>query len=273
VILLLGGTSDTAPLADLIAAAGFLVLVSTATDYPLHKGTHPSISHRAGPLDRDGLVSLIRNERIEAVVDATHPYAEAVSIEAREAARITNVPCLTFVRPAAISDEPGILFAETHVEAAEAAFASGEPVLLTIGANNLAPYAREAKRAGVSFAARILSRAESRAAALKAGVPEAGLIQAEGPFSAEENVELIRERGIRVIVTKDGGAASGVLEKLKAARQEGCGVIVVRRPRPAPSSASGANFSAYEALVEALMKVNSRKQPEAGALRGAFKRE
>jgi precorrin-6A/cobalt-precorrin-6A reductase len=254
VILLLGGTSDTAPLADLIAAAGFRVLVSTATDYPLDKGTHLSISHRAGPLDRDGFISLIRNEGIRAVVDATHPYAEAASIAAREAAGITNVPCLTFVRPAAIESGPGILVAETHNEAAQAAFASGRPVLLTIGANNLAPYAREATKTGITFAARILPRAESREAALKAGVPEECLITAKGPFSMEENAKLIRERGIRVIVTKDGGAASGVIEKLEAARQEGCRIIVVKRPRP-----PGVSFSTYEALVEALMKaVNSR---------------
>ena len=257
-ILLLGGTSDTAPLADLIAAAGFRVLVSTATDYPLGKGTHPSISHRAGPLDRDGLISLIRSENFQAVVDATHPYAELVSITAREAARVTNVPWLTFVRPAAISDEPGILFAETHIEAAQAAFASGGPVLLTIGANNLAPYAREATKTGIPFAARILPREESREAALKAGVPEACLIPAKGPFSVEENVKLIRERGIRVVVTKDGGTASGVLEKLEAARREGCRAIVVKRPRPAASSASEMSFSTYEGLVEALIKaVNS----------------
>jgi precorrin-6A/cobalt-precorrin-6A reductase len=254
VILLLGGTSDTAPLADLIAAAGYRVLVSTATGYPLDTGTHPSISHRAGPLDRDGLVSLIRSEGIRTVVDATHPYAEAVSVAAREAARITNVPWLNFVRPAAIEGGPGILFAETHIEAAEAAFASGGPVLLTIGANNLAPYAREAAKTGILFAARILPREESREAAMKAGVPEACLIEAKGPFSIEENVKLIRERGIRVIVTKDGGTASGVIEKLEAARQEGCRVIVVRRPRPPASSPSGATFSTYEALVEALLK-------------------
>lgn len=253
-ILLLGGTSDTAPLADLIVAAGFRVLVSTATDYPLDKGTHPSISHRAGRLDRDGLISLIRSESIRAVVDATHPYAEAVSIAAREAARITNVPRLTFVRPAAVGDGPGLFFAETHIEAAEAAFASGGPVLLTIGANNLAPYARQAKKTGSPFAARILPRAESRAAALKAGAPEACLIPAKGPFSMEETAELIRERGIRVIVTKDGGTASGVLEKLEAARQEGCRIIVVRRPRPPASSPPGTSFSTYESLVEALLK-------------------
>jgi precorrin-6A/cobalt-precorrin-6A reductase len=255
VILLLGGTSDTAPLADLIAGGGYGVLVSTATDYPLDKGTHPSISHRAGPLDRDGLTSLIRRKSIRAVVDATHPYAEAVSIAAREAACLANVPLLTFVRPAAVGDEHGVLFAETHSNAAQAAFAFGGPVLLAIGANNLAPYARQAAKTGVAFVARILPRTESRSAALKAGAPEACLIMAKGPFSTEANVEVIRKHKIRVIVTKDGGAASGVLEKLEAARREGCRMILVKRPAPPAPSPSGACFSTYETLVEALLMI------------------
>ena len=246
-ILLLGGTSDTAPLADLIAGAGHGVLVSTATDYPLDKGAHPSISHRAGPLDRDGLVALIRREHIRAVVDATHPYAEAVSVAARVAALITNVPFLTFVRPPSVGDGPGVFFAGNHIDAARAAFVSREPVLLTIGANNLAPYAEEANKAGVAFFARILPREESRLAALKAGVPGACLVMAKGPFSVEENVELIRKSGARVMVTKDGGAASGVLEKLEAGRREECRVILVRRPPPC-----GECFSTYDALVEGL---------------------
>lgn len=210
-ILLLGGTSDTAPLADLIAGAGHEVLVSTATDYPLHKGVHPSISHRAGPLDRDGLVTLIRSKNIRTLVDATHPYAEAVSIAAREAARITNIPCLTFIRPAAVGDGSGVLLAENHIDAAQRAFAVGEPVLLTIGANNLAPYAEEAKKTGVPFTARILPREESRLAAIKAGVPDDCLVMAKGPFSIEENSGLIRKTGAGVMVTKDGGAVSGVI--------------------------------------------------------------
>ncbi len=252
VVLLLGGTSDTAPLADLIAGAGLRVLVSTATDYPLHKGSNSAISYRVGPLDKDGIIALIRKESIRAVVDGTHPYAEAISDAAQEAARVTKVPCLTFVRPAAISDGSDVLVAETHKAAAQMAFSIGGPVLLTIGANNLAPYAEEAKRMGVAFMARILPREESRVAALKAGVAEASLITEKGPFSIEENVELIRSHGIRVIVTKDGGAAGGVPEKLEAARRERCRIILVRRPMSSASPSWGTRFDTYEGLVEAL---------------------
>ncbi len=40
-ILLLGGISETSRIAESLVAAGYGVLVSTATDIPLQVGTHP----------------------------------------------------------------------------------------------------------------------------------------------------------------------------------------------------------------------------------------
>ena len=54
-----------------------------------------------------------------------------------------------------------------------------------------------------------------------------------------------------MLVTKDGGAAGGVPEKLEAARREGCEVVVVARP--AESIAAGRTFSSVEALVAACL--------------------
>ncbi|MCU0580672.1 MAG: precorrin-6A/cobalt-precorrin-6A reductase, partial [Desulfobacterota bacterium] len=86
-ILLLGGTSETAPLAESLAEQGFSVLVSTATAVPLNIGRHPGIRHRSGPLDKDQLAVLFRTEGIRAVLNATHPYAELIGAQARAICR------------------------------------------------------------------------------------------------------------------------------------------------------------------------------------------
>jgi hypothetical protein len=57
-ILLIGGTSETAPLAEALAVAGFKVLVSTATQVPLDVGKHPNIASRSGILDGEGMAQL-----------------------------------------------------------------------------------------------------------------------------------------------------------------------------------------------------------------------
>ena len=98
-ILLLGGTSETAPLAAGMVKAGFAVLVSTATDIPLELSDHPQLRRRSGPLDAPGLEKLIRDNAIRVLVDATHPYAAAIRALAAATARRLSIPYLTFVRP------------------------------------------------------------------------------------------------------------------------------------------------------------------------------
>jgi precorrin-6x reductase len=104
-ILLIGGTSETAPLASGLAGAGYEVLVSTATDSRLNVGDHPRISRRAGRLDEEGMVTLGKEKRIRAIVDAAHPYAVAVHAAVQVAAQCLGIPCLVFQRPEALIPE------------------------------------------------------------------------------------------------------------------------------------------------------------------------
>ncbi len=229
-ILLLGGTSETAPLARGLAEAGYRVLVSTATEIPQDLGDHPRVSRRSGALDQAGMVRLIRERGIRAVVDCTHPYATAVRAAARLAAEEAGLPYFTLVRPEAVTGDEGVLFAGDHEEAAQKACSFGSPVLLTTGARNLEPYARESRKAGVKLIVRVLPEAESIRSCRDAGIAGEFILTGRGPFSVEENRRALRRFGIGVLVTKDSGQAGGVQEKIEAARLEGCRVVVVRRP-------------------------------------------
>jgi len=239
-ILLLGGTSDTAAIATRLAQAGQTILVSTATDEPLEIGSHSNIHRRSGRLDEAAMAALIRDKGIRAIVDATHPYAAVVRATASQVAKELSVPYFSFVRPGALCpSSPDFQFsianlklsiAPSHPEAARLAFSFGRPVLLTTGSNNLAPYAEQSRTTGIPLVARVLPRPESIQACLRAGVSEDRIIAAKGPFSVEENRAHIRQHRIGVLVTKDSGDAGGVSAKLDAARQEGCHVVLVERP-------------------------------------------
>ena len=231
-ILLLGGTSDTAPLAERLARAGLRVLVSTATDEALSVGCDANIRRRSGRLDRAGLGSLIRGESIRALVDATHPYASEIRDNARAAAATLCVPYLTFIRPSALDEnEDAARFVSDHHEAAKVAFSDGQGVLLTTGSNHLAEYATQARATGLPLWVRVFPREESLAECRRVGIAPERTIAGRGPFGVEENRRHIRQCKARVLVTKDGGQASGVRDKLEAARLERCSVVVVRRPR------------------------------------------
>jgi precorrin-6A/cobalt-precorrin-6A reductase len=249
-ILLLGGTSETAPLAEALTEQGFSVLVSTATAVPLNIGRHPHIRRRTGPLDEARLLSLIEAEGIRAILDATHPYAELIGPQARTVALQRNLPYFRWLRPAALAGETGITFAADHAQAAALSFSFGPPVLLTIGSKNLEPYVRESRRTGRPVVARVLDHPDTRVACQKLGLSPEAVIFGKGPFSIEENRSRIREFGIGVLVTKDSGKAGGVPEKIKAAELESCRVVVVRRPEQ-----TGEYFDQIELLVKTLREV------------------
>jgi precorrin-6A/cobalt-precorrin-6A reductase len=160
------------------------------------------------------------------------------------------LPYLRWLRPAALAEETGLTFAADHAQAAAPAFSFGAPVLLTIGSKNLEPYVRESRRTGLPVIARVLDHPDSRATCQKQGLAPEAVVTGKGPFSEEQNRALIRKFGIGVLVTKDSGKAGGVPEKLEAARQEGCRVVVVRRPEQ-----TGEYFEQMGPLVKKLLEV------------------
>lgn len=247
-ILLIGGTSETAPLAEALAAAGFKVLVSTATQVPLDVGKHPNISRRSGVLDEEGMARLVADLGVRAVVDASHPYSLAARVNAKTVADDLNIPYFRLARPPAATDGDSILFAENHESAARTACSFGRPVLLTTGSRNIVPYAQEAGRTGTILVVRVLPHPDSVEACRRAGVPDEHIVKGRGPFSVEVNRKVIREFGIGTVVTKDSGIEGGFPAKIEAARLEKCRVVVVRRP----DEISEQTFSSMSELVTAV---------------------
>ena len=247
-ILLLGGTSETALFAESLTAAGYGVLISTATEIPLAIGTHPGIQRRAGSLEEDGLRAIIESRGIRAIVDATHPYAGRVRKMARQVAERMGIPYLTYIRPTAIQESESIFFAANHEEAAGVACSFGVPILLTIGSKNLRPYVEQSKKAGLKLVVRVLAERGSLEACRSAGVAEEFIVTGRGPFSVEENRAVIRKFNSGVLVTKESGIAGGFPDKIEAARLEKCQVVVVQRP---DQEVSG-TFGNFPDLLEAL---------------------
>lgn len=249
-IFLLGGTSETSLFAQSLAARGVRVLVSTATDEPLHIGNHPNIHRRTGMLNREQLKKLLVKMSPMAIVDVTHPYAREVRYLAETVARELGIPYFTWIRPPTPCDAPCIKFAMNHHEAAQMACSFGRPVLLTTGTRNLEPYVIEAQRTHVKLVVRVLDSAISVAACRNAGIPSENIITGRGPFSVEQNLAAIDAFDIGTIVTKDSGAAGGVPEKVEACLKAGCWLVVVQRPVELPEN----SFSTMEELIQTVME-------------------
>ena len=257
-ILLLGGTSETAPIASSLAGRDFRVLVSTATEVPLDIGENQNISKKTGRLSQEEIGLIIEKGDIRAIVDATHPYAQTITKLARAAATDAGIPFFRFSRPGVSRLTGRVHLAENHALAAKIAFGFGRPVFVTTGSRNLAPYADKAGETGISLIVRVLPALESVQACERAGILSMNIIAGKGPFSLEENIKAIKKYGIGVLVTKDSGEAGGTLQKLEAARMNNCEIVLVARP--GCEADCGTVWSDVAKLVDAVSELLTKKE-------------
>ena len=98
-VLILGGTTEARRLAErLVERADVAVTVSRAG-----RTTAPAayaVPVRTGGFGgAEGLGEYLTAERVDALIDATHPYAAIISANAADAAAATRVPLLALRRP------------------------------------------------------------------------------------------------------------------------------------------------------------------------------
>ncbi|MDQ1080707.1 cobalt-precorrin-6A reductase [Pseudoroseomonas cervicalis] len=221
-VLLLGGTGEATGLARALAEDNrYQVTVSlagiTRAPRPLPLPTRLGGFGGAG-----GLADYLRAERIQALLDATHPFAARITANAAQAAGATGAPLLRLHRPAWM---PGAGDDWTeHPDMPSLAAALGDTprrVLLTIGQKELAAF-----RAAPWHHYVIRSVDPPDPALLP---PRAEVLTATGPFALEEERALLRRHGIERIASKNSGGAA-TAAKLVAARELGVPVHLLARP-------------------------------------------
>jgi len=219
-VLLLGGTAEARELAELLAADP-TIEVTTAlagrTATPHHPPGELRIGRFGGP---DGLATWLAGHHIDAVVDATHPYATTITHNAVTATRHTGHPLLLLRRPP-WHPEPGDRWhwAATLDDIVERLPDLGRRVFLTTGRTDLTvPSALP----DLWFLLRSVDPPTEPP-------PNVTAIQGKGPFTAADELALLRQHRIEVLVTRDSG---GPRTKLDAARAHGIPVLLLRRPTP-----------------------------------------
>ncbi|MFF8771171.1 cobalt-precorrin-6A reductase [Kitasatospora sp. NPDC015120] len=225
-VLLLGGTTEARALAAALAAERPALRVTSSLAGRVAEPRLPAGEVRIGGFGGPGgLAAWLRAERVDAVVDATHPFAAAMSRNAAEAAAATGVPLLALRRPG-WTPVPGDRWHRVaSLDAAAALLPSlGRRVLLTSGRQGIAAFAR---LDGLHVVARSVDPPEPP---LPASLT---VLLDRGPFTLDGERAVLREHRIDVVVTKDSGGAA-TAPKLTAARELGLPVVVVDRP-PAPA--------------------------------------
>ena len=161
-------------------------------------------------------------------IDATHPYAREVTQNIRAACEAAGIPYLRLKRAESRlkADDPVVTVSSTE-EAVRVLQEMEGNILLSTGAKEVGKYAHVGPD---RLFPRVLPSRESIASCEDAGIAHRNIIAMQGPFTQEMNEATIRQYGIRVMVTKDGGKAGGFRDKIEAARNTGTRVVLIARP-------------------------------------------
>ncbi|MFF1283064.1 cobalt-precorrin-6A reductase [Streptomyces sp. NPDC058299] len=220
-VLILGGTTEARRLAaDLAARPGVRVTTSLAGRVT-RPAALPGEVRTGGFGGPQGLADWLRAHHVDALVDATHPFAETITANAVRAARATGIPAVVLRRPG-WRPGPGDRWYDVPslAGAAEALPGLGRRVFLSTGRLGLAAFAH---LHGLHFVVRSVEPPEPPLP------PDTRVVLARGPFTVTDETELLRAHRVDVLVTKDSGGAA-VSAKLTAARDLALPVLVVRRP-------------------------------------------
>ncbi|MET9654851.1 cobalt-precorrin-6A reductase [Streptomyces sp. NPDC006460] len=220
-VLILGGTTEGRVLAEALHPG---VRVTSSLAGRVARPRMPVGEVRVGGFGgTEGLATWLAEHRVDAVIDATHPFAEHISFNAAGAAASAHVPLLALRRPGWVPVAGDDWHEAASLDDAASRLAGlGERVFLTTGRLGLAAFAACPQW----FLVRSVDAPDTPMPA------RAELLLDRGPFTLDGERELLRRHHVDVLVTKDSGGAA-TAPKLTAAREAGIPVVIVRRP-PVP---------------------------------------
>ncbi|MBW4692530.1 MAG: cobalt-precorrin-6A reductase [Lyngbya sp. HA4199-MV5] len=221
-VLILGGTGDAATLATQVSLLPGVTVINSLAGRTLQPSAPVGMVRVGGFGGADGLVAYLQEQRIDLLIDATHPFAAQISWNAAAAATTINVPHLLLVRPE-WQKVPGDRWLEidTVEAAAQAIPTTAQRIFLTIGRQQLAPFAPLTDR---WFLMRSIDPP-----APDLTLPPGTLLLDRGPFTLEGEGALLKKYGIDTIVSKNSGG-DATYAKVVAARELGLPIVMVQRP-------------------------------------------
>lgn len=239
-LLVLGGTTEGRSLALALHRRELPVIYSLAG---LVRETRLACKVISGGFSQHGgLDAYIEQHGIQAVLDATHPYAVHISRAAVGAARRRGIPCWRYHRPAWQAQAGDQWYRFPDWTTLIGALADKRAVFLTTGQPTADMLA-------------LLSTFPAQRQWLRTAVPPAhplprtmGWVQDIGPFSLENERALLERHRIDALVSKNsGGEATSA--KLQAARELKIPVYLLERPTLPPATRLFHNLDDCEETV------------------------
>jgi precorrin-6A/cobalt-precorrin-6A reductase len=223
-LLLLAGTSQARALAVRLAGDPRVEVIASlagATRDPAPLPVKTRIGGFGGEREQE---KYIKDNDIDAVIDATHPFAARISIRTQALCARLGLPYLQILRPGWCAQDGDNWRDVADAAAAARAIPPGAVVFLASGRQTLDAFT------GREDAALYLRQIDPPSAPFP--LPRGGYVIGKPPFPVADEVRLFKELGVDLLVAKDAGGRAGA--KLEAARALGLPVLMIRRPAQPP---------------------------------------
>ncbi|AFY56246.1 precorrin-6x reductase [Rivularia sp. PCC 7116] len=220
-ILILGGTQEAVELAKKAAN-----LPNIEVKLSLAGRTSQAVTSKDSRIGGfggiAGLIEYLQAERIDLIIDATHPFAAKISHHAATAAESLGLPRLMLIRPE-WELVPGDKWIEVvNIESAPETLPDlAKRVFLTIGRQELTAFSQ---LENIWFLMRMIEKPASDIV-----LPKGLLLFKQGPFDNDSEKQLLEEYKIDTVVSKNSGG-SATYAKIIAARELGIKVVMIKRP-------------------------------------------
>jgi precorrin-6A/cobalt-precorrin-6A reductase len=225
-LLILGGTADARALAAGVRARwpGMRVITSLAG-----RTAAPSLPEgevvTGGFGGAAGLADYITAEGVDALIDATHPFAAEISKSAAEAASVAQVPRLVLTRPPWVFVQNAAVQHARSINAAKSILKTdGNRIFLAIGRQEINQFKELQNR---FFLLRFIDPPQSP--------PDFAQYEVltGRPGTLEEERSILQQFAIDTLVAKNGGSDAS-RAKVDAALELGVKVILIDPPAPPP---------------------------------------
>ena len=258
-LIMFAGTTEGYELSRFASEQGIHTCVCVATEYGRKSLTENEFLHLSdGRMDAAAMREFLRAETPKMVIDATHPYADKVTLNIREA--IEGLPeeqrpkyCRVLRKRTESDDTVSTAYGKENESVSGAAYVKNMDaaanavyvkdadsaasflrdtagnILLTTGSKELPSFTEQEELRG-RLIARVLPLPGPLQICIEAGIEAKHIVAMQGPFSQEMNEAILRQYDCKYMVTKESGAVGGFAEKLEAACACGVTTVVIGRP-------------------------------------------
>lgn len=228
-ICIFAGTSEGRELIEALTGRGATITACVATEYgEVLLGQRSDVRILAGRMNMEEMTALLRAEAFDAVVDATHPYADVVTQNIAAACREVGASYLRLLRGSGMAEGDGAFVPDVAACVDYLRSTEGN-ILLTTGSKQLPQFCADPDLSARIYA-RVLPMQASLQTCADCGIAPDHIIAMQGPFDEELNCAMLRAVNARYMVTKDTGGAGGYGAKIAAAKRAGAQVVVIGRP-------------------------------------------